>query len=268
MTMTVKFNWLKVWIALNISYLLFSPGPSSAQIQNPSAALNDSIITARVLEYTILNSTLEGIKPEQILYSLRVLVISCQNVKGKANFTQSKVNQVIKVYSKEMLSPVLFGKTIELNLSFSADERGGKYWIRNIRMVQKSVTTLDFHTIEKGFFSGITERKNLIIRTQDEWAKLWNKHTSTRMPPPEAPVIALTENMILAVFMGEKASGGFAVEITRVEKCGDELVVFFSEVEPPADAVVTAVLTQPYHIIKIEKIGLKTKFKKSEEERK
>jgi len=68
--------------------------------------------------------------------------------------------------------------------------------------------------------------------------------------------------------MGEKASGGFAVEITRVEKCGDELVVFFSEVEPPADAVVTTVLTQPYHIIKIEKIDLKTKFKKSEEERK
>jgi len=32
--------------------------------------------------------------------------------------------------------------------------------------------------------------------------------------------------------------------------------------------VVTAVLTQPYHIIKIEKIGLQVKFKKTEEERK
>lgn len=266
--MTVRFNWLKVWTALNISCLLFSQVPGSAQIQDALAAPNDSIITARVLEYTILNSTLEGIKPEQILYSLRVLVISCQSVKGKANFTQPKVNQVIKVYSKEMLSPVLFGKTIELNLSFSGDERGGKYWIRNIRMIQKSITTLEFHTIEKGFFSGITERKNLIIRRQDEWAKLWNKHTSTRIPHPQAPVIDFSENIILAVFMGEKASGGFGVEITRVEKCENELVVFFSEVEPSADTMVTAVLTQPYHIIKIEKIGLKTKFKKSEEERK
>ena len=266
--MTVRFNWLRVCTALNIFYLLFSQVPGSAQIQNPPVAPNDSIITARVLEYSILSSTLAEIKPEQILYSLRVLLISCQSVKGKANFAQLKVNQVIKVYSKEMLSPVLFDKTIQANLSFSGDETSGKYWIRNIRMMQKLITTLEFHTIEKGFFSGITEKKNLIIRRQDEWAKLWNKHTSTRIPHPEAPVIALTENIILAVFMGEKASGGFAVEITRVEKCGDELVVFFSEVEPPPNAEVAAVLTQPYHIIKIEKIGLKTKFKKSEEERK
>ncbi len=161
--MTVRFNWLKVWTALSIFCLLFSQVPSSAQMQNPPEAPNDSIITARVLEYTILNSSLEGIKPEQILYSLRVLLISCQSVKKKANFSQLKIDQVIKVYSKKMLSPVLFGKTIELNLSFSEDERGGKYWIRNIRMIQKSITTLEFHTIEKGFFSGITERKNVVI---------------------------------------------------------------------------------------------------------
>ena len=266
--MTVRFNWLKVWTALNISYLLFSQVPSSGQIQNSPAAPNDSIITARVLEYSVLNSTLEEIKPEQILYSLRLLVISCQSVKGKANFTQLKVNQVIKVYSKEMLSPVLFGKFIQANLFFSGDERGGKYWIRNIRMIQKLITTLEFHTIEKGFFSGITEKKNSIIRRQDQWAELWNKHTSTRTPHPQAPVIDFTENIILAVFMGQKPSGGFAVEITRVEKCENELVVFFSEVEAPPNAEVTAVLTQPYHIIKIEKIGLKTRFKKSEEERK
>ncbi len=98
--MTVRFNWLKVWTALNIFCLLFSQVPSSAQIQNAPVAPNDSIITARVLEYSILNSTLEEIKPEQILYSLRVLLISCQSVKGKANLTQLKAYQVIKVYSK------------------------------------------------------------------------------------------------------------------------------------------------------------------------
>ena len=258
---------MKVWVFLNILFLLFWQVPGATQIQNAPVAPNDSIITARVLEYSILNSTLEGIKPEQILYSLRVLVISFQSVNGKANFTQLKVNQVIKVYSKEMLSPVLFGKIIEANVSFSGDEKGGKYWITNIEMIEKSITSLEFDTIEKGFFSGITEKKNLVIRTQDQRAKLWNKHTSIRIPPPEAPAIDFTENMILAVFMGQKPSGGFAVEITRVEKCKNGLVIFFSEVEPPLDAVVTAVLTQPYHIIKIEKSNLLVKFKKSEEEK-
>lgn len=87
--MTVRFNWLKVWTALNISYLLFSLVPASAQIQNSPAAPNDSIIKARVLGYSVLNSTLEGIKPEQILYSLRLLVISSQSVKGKVAETVS-----------------------------------------------------------------------------------------------------------------------------------------------------------------------------------
>jgi len=178
--MNVRFNWLKVWTALNISYLLFSQVPGSAQIQNPPAAPDDSVITARVLEYTILNSTLAGIKPEQILYSLRVLLISCQSVKGKANFTQPKVNQVIKVYSKEMLSPVLFGKTIQANLFFSGDERGGKYWIRNIGSIpltnQTGFCYSDVDKIDKTAaltledYPGLFEENAVVVIGQDATA--------------------------------------------------------------------------------------------------
>lgn len=130
--MNVKSNWLKGWISLNIVFFLFSQVASSSQIQNVPVMPNDSIITAKVLEYSILNSALEGIEPEQVLYSLRVLVVSSQSVNGKRNFTQSKIGQVIKVYSKKMLSAILFGKDIEANVSFSGDERGGKYRIRNV----------------------------------------------------------------------------------------------------------------------------------------
>jgi len=132
--MNGRFSWLKMWVSLSILFLLFSQMASSGQIQNVPAAPNDSIITGKVLEYSILNSTLEGMKPEQILYSLRILVMSSQSINGKVNFTQSKIGQVIKVYSKEMLSAILFGKTIKANVSFSGDERGGKYWIRNINL--------------------------------------------------------------------------------------------------------------------------------------
>ena len=121
--MSGRFNWLKMWMSLNIVFFLFSQVASSGQIQNVPVATNDSVITAKVLEYSILNSTLEGIEPEQIFYSLRVLVMSSKSIKGKANFTQSKVNQVIKVYSKDMLSPILFGKVIEANMLTSSINR-------------------------------------------------------------------------------------------------------------------------------------------------
>lgn len=125
--MNPRFNWLKIWISLNILLLVFSQVIGSGQIQNAPVAPNDSIIAAKVLEYSILNSALEGIEPEQTLYSLKILVISSQSVNGKANFIQSKIGQVIRVYSKEMLSPILFGKVIQANVSFSGDEKRGKY---------------------------------------------------------------------------------------------------------------------------------------------
>jgi len=146
--MNGRFNWLKMWMSLNIVFFLFSQVASSGQIQNVPVAPNDSIITAKVLEYSTLISTLEGIEPKQTFYSLRVLVMSSKSIKGKANFTQSKVNQVIKVYSKDMLSPILFGKVIEANISFSRDERGGKYWVRSVK-VREEMLEKDYMTIKK-----------------------------------------------------------------------------------------------------------------------
>jgi len=147
-SMNGRFNWLKVWISLNILFILFSQVVSSGQIQNVPVVPNGSIIRAKVLEYSVLNSTLEGIKPEQVLYFLRILVISSQSVNGKPNFTQSKIGQVIKVYSKEALSPILFGKIIEANVSFSGDERGGKYWVRSVKMIEEMLEK-DYMTIKE-----------------------------------------------------------------------------------------------------------------------
>ncbi|MBA7494125.1 hypothetical protein ES702_04698 [subsurface metagenome] len=56
--MNGRFNWLKMWMSLNILLLLFSQVASSSQPQNVPVTPNDSIITAKVLEYSILNSTL------------------------------------------------------------------------------------------------------------------------------------------------------------------------------------------------------------------
>ncbi|HDD57113.1 MAG TPA: protease complex subunit PrcB family protein [Thermoplasmatales archaeon] len=83
-----------------------------------------------------------------------------------------------------------------------------------------------------------------------------------RIPHPKIPVIDFTKNMVLAVFMGQRCTGGFAVEIKKIEKYSSELVVLFTDTEPASKAEVTTVLTQPYHIVKIRKVNLPVKFKK------
>lgn len=97
-------------------------------------APNDSMVTGVVLEYAILNSRLVDIEPEQVLHALQIEVLTSEDVPGMANFTKDKVGEIIRVYSTGWLSPYLFGKTIRANVQFRGDERGGKYWIRNVSL--------------------------------------------------------------------------------------------------------------------------------------
>lgn len=126
-------------------FILFAPSVSAAgnccfgghesaafpRLEVP-AAPNEAVIQGKVMKYCIINSTLLKIEPEQTLYSLHVLIKSAQDMPGKSNFLKEKVGKVVKVYSKKPLSPQLFGKEIKARVEYSGDERGGKFWLKEI----------------------------------------------------------------------------------------------------------------------------------------
>jgi hypothetical protein len=58
----------------------------------------------------------------------------------------------------------------------------------------------------------------------------------------------------IAVFMGEKPTGGYSIEVTDVSDSEGRTGVLVKEVEPKKGDVVTQVLTQPYTIIKAKGI--------------
>lgn len=97
-------------------------------------APNESIVEAEVLEYSILNSLVEGIKPEQILHSLRIRILSSKPRGNKLDFLKGRIGQVVKVYSREPISPVVFGKKILCHLSYLGDEWGGRFWVGGIKI--------------------------------------------------------------------------------------------------------------------------------------
>lgn len=127
--------FLLLWLIL-VASLLTLGGTGLTLIVTVPVAPNDSIVTGKVLEYAILNSKLEDIEPEQVLHALRIEVLSSEDVPGMPNFTKRAIGEIIRVYSKEWLSPYLFGKTIKANVQLVGDERGGKYWIRNIAVIE------------------------------------------------------------------------------------------------------------------------------------
>jgi PrcB C-terminal len=68
--------------------------------------------------------------------------------------------------------------------------------------------------------------------------------------------------MVLAVSSGEKATGGYGIEIAKIEALQPKRVLLITLVDskPPADAITTQALTQPYHIVKLKRVDLEPTF--------
>ncbi len=117
-------------------------------------------------------------------------------------------------------------------------------------------------TVDQGFQSGLRERKSVVIKNEKEWRELWQVHSSSFAPAKPVPSVDFNEEMIVAVFAGEKRTGGYEVEIAEIEadRTKRQLRVSYRESKPPPDAIVTQVLTQPYHIVKLKKIDLPAVF--------
>src|SRR5690349_22975578 len=81
----------------------------------------------------------------------------------------------------------------------------------------KSTDRVSFKTIAKGLRSGIREPSQIAVRSQSEWQKLWRQHSSASTAPAPLPTVDFDKEIVVAVFLGEKPSGGYGVEISSAE---------------------------------------------------
>lgn len=123
------------------------------------------------------------------------------------------------------------------------------------------IRELMFKTIAKGYYSGHDERKNYVIINKDDWKNLWDKVNSIITPKPFLAEIDFSRNMIVAVFQGAQSTGGYAIDIVKVVETGNTLEVFVQEISPGRGCGVTFVVTQPYHIIEVQRVDKKVIFR-------
>ena len=112
-------------------------------------------------------------------------------------------------------------------------------------------TGVIFESIDVGQSCAHHERGDYIIQTQQEWDDLWQK---TYGPSLEAPDINFSSNIVLAVYMGVRATGGYRIEITNIGENEEHIRVYIRETRPSPFGFVTMLLTQPYHIVKLNRI--------------
>ena len=106
-----------------------------------------------------------------------------------------------------------------------------------------------FSTLAKGLASGVAQPTQIVVRTQDDWGGLWSRHMRTQTAPPPPPPVDFSRDMVVALFMGERPTGGYAIEVTRIERTDSGLSVHYRTTRPDPAAMQAQALTQPFHLV-------------------
>ena len=106
---------------------------------------------------------------------------------------------------------------------------------------------------------GISE-SNLVITSTDCWQELLEKIDSVNEVSMNFESVDFSTEMVLATFDPIRNSGGFNRTFTNVFEEDDKIIVKIQSTSPGPGTISTAVITQPYHIIKINKSDLEVEF--------
>jgi hypothetical protein len=96
---------------------------------------NESMAIGVVKEYAMVSSSLINIQPEQTLYRITMHLESSLGLDNGPNFLKDKEGKDVQLYSKDRISPELFGKRLRAKVTYRGDERGGLFWIRSFEVI-------------------------------------------------------------------------------------------------------------------------------------
>jgi hypothetical protein len=98
-----------------------------------------------------------------------------------------------------------------------------------------------------GQVSSILEPKNLVARSPEQWRAAYRPTLlGAELEPRD---FDWEKRMLIAVAIGSRPSGGYAVEIQRVQRKGSRWVVFAKETRPEPGSIQTAMITSPFDCI-------------------
>ena len=101
-----------------------------------SAVPNQSVVIGKVVKCSITSSSVLNIEPDQKIYSITLNVESSEGVYQGTDFLDDNIGEYVRFFSKSDLSRNLFGRKVKAIVSFKGDERGGKFWIVSIEVIE------------------------------------------------------------------------------------------------------------------------------------
>ncbi|NOY47416.1 MAG: protease complex subunit PrcB family protein [Chlorobi bacterium] len=122
--------------------------------------------------------------------------------------------------------------------------------------------TIPFQILAQDTYGGYTDSKFLVIEDNKSLTEVFNLLNKSRSPELEIPAINLKKETVIALFLGEKTSGGYAITVKQVLVKSNKIYIVYNVESPKGGDIVTSVMTQPFSIIKIPKTAKEIVFEK------
>lgn len=117
-----------------------------------------------------------------------------------------------------------------------------------------------FETIMQGQQAGRTEAGNLVVDSPADLERVWRQIQVRDDDYGEPPELSFSEETVIVLFMGRRNTGGYTIEVEEVRAEPDRVTVYYREYSPAPGDVVAQVLTSPFHVVRIPRLGRPIRF--------
>jgi len=189
---------------------------------------------------------------------ISLLILSCNSQKKatkekevEKNNTKTEVVETIKTNSDTTKTVTKTEITTQTNTK---------------NTVKNNTTTNQKPQVEvlaEGSHGGYETSKYLVIKDDKALQEVYAKINMIRRPGIPVPKIDWKNEMVIALFMGQKNYGGYKISVENIKSINqskDEITV--KETAP--QGIATAVITQPFYFCKVKRTDKDIVFKKVE----
>jgi hypothetical protein len=131
--------------------------------------------------------------------------------------------------------------------------------VERITFLPKSGTAIPFQTLVKDGHTGVTQQRDVVVRDQAAFDKLWAEHVSDRTPTPRAPAVDFANKMVIGIFDGAVASCG-NMGIVAVRSQEGKMVVDIERRAPSPNIACPAVILTPMQMVMVDRNDAPVEF--------
>jgi hypothetical protein len=118
---------------------------------------------------------------------------------------------------------------------------------------EESAPSQEFTILLQEAYGGLEKSEERLITNENELKEIYGIINRFRRPGIPVPKVDFKSHIVVALFMGEKVTGGFSTEVDSVSIENDNMVVHIKENAPKSTDIVTMAICQPFCFVLIPK---------------